>query len=224
MFIPFNSIVKRKSQIMSHIVLAGDSIFDNESYVGENESVIEQLNQKIPNGVVSTLLAVDGDVTSDVRTQLKSMPSDATHLFVSCGGNDALNIAGVLTYTVSSVAEAMELFTEIREEFRQKYTEMLSTCIKQNRKFVVCTIHDSVPDYEERALTALAFFNEIILKEATKLGLPIIDLRLTCNSAADYSPVSTIEPSREGGRKISDVILRVFEEHDFESNITHVYF
>ena len=204
-------------------MLMGDSIFDNAGYVGEKESVIDQLNKKIDSNTKATLLAVDGDVTKDVFSQLSNIPEDATHLFVSCGGNDALRIASVLAKQVSSVAEAMELFADIREEFRQIYASMLNACIAKGKNLTICTVHDSVPDYEERALTALAFFNEVILKEATKLGVPIIDLRIVCDNSDDYSSISPIEPSKEGGRKISDQILRVFNDHDFESKTVHVY-
>ena len=44
-----------------HIVLLGDSIFDNASYVLEGESVSDLLAKKLPNAKI-TLAAVDGDV------------------------------------------------------------------------------------------------------------------------------------------------------------------
>ena len=50
-----------------HIVLIGYSIFDNGGYVDEGDSVIEQLNLKLAENTKATLLAVDGDVTDDVR-------------------------------------------------------------------------------------------------------------------------------------------------------------
>jgi hypothetical protein len=35
---------------MAHIVLLGDSIFDNAAYVGNRPDVIQQLRTKIPDG------------------------------------------------------------------------------------------------------------------------------------------------------------------------------
>ena len=58
-----------------HIVLIGDSIFDNGGYVDEGDSLIEQLNRKLPENTKATLLAVDGDVTNDVYA-----PVSYTHL------------------------------------------------------------------------------------------------------------------------------------------------
>lgn len=72
---------------MRHLVLLGDSIFDNHSYVAPGEpSVIEQLKTKIKDiGWNATLLAVDGNVLSDIAHQIKHVPLDATHLFISIG-------------------------------------------------------------------------------------------------------------------------------------------
>ena len=50
--------------------------------------------------------------------------------------------------------------------------------------------------------TALAPFNDVILREATAHGLSVLDLRLVCDEPGDYSTVSPIEPSAQGGRKI----------------------
>ena len=51
---------------MNHIVLLGDSIFDNAAYVGGGPDVIEQLKSILPRDWQATLLAVDGSVTTDV--------------------------------------------------------------------------------------------------------------------------------------------------------------
>src|SRR5580658_10352230 len=88
--------------IMGHIVLLGDSIFDNARYVPDRPPVIEQLRRGLPPGWKATLLAVDGDVTADVAGQMASLPGDATHLFVSVGGNDALGQIPVLQETVGT--------------------------------------------------------------------------------------------------------------------------
>ena len=58
---------------MKHIVLAGDSIFDNQSYVKSGEpDVIKQLESLLAKGDKATLLAVDGAEIKDVEEQLKN--------------------------------------------------------------------------------------------------------------------------------------------------------
>jgi hypothetical protein len=68
-----------------HIVLLGDSVFDNKNYVGSDPDVIGHLRAKLPNGWKATLLAVDGSTTTEIRTQLTRMPKDATYVVVSVG-------------------------------------------------------------------------------------------------------------------------------------------
>ena len=75
---------------MGHIVLLGDSIFDNAAYVPGEPDVVSQVSAKLPHGWRATLCAVDGAVTRSVEQQLQDIPIDATHLVVSVGGNDAL--------------------------------------------------------------------------------------------------------------------------------------
>ena len=106
---------------MNHIVLLGDSIFDNAAYVAGGPDVVRQLRDILPSGWRATLNARDGAVIADLPQQLKTLPSDATHLVVSVGGNDALGESGLLDRKVTSMAEALELITAVRERFRSAY-------------------------------------------------------------------------------------------------------
>jgi len=81
---------------MKHIVLLGDSIFDNAAYVNGGPDVIKQLRSLLPRDWQATLLAIDGSVTSDVIKQIPKIPASATHLIVSVGGNDGLSNADIL--------------------------------------------------------------------------------------------------------------------------------
>ncbi|MBL4661467.1 MAG: SGNH/GDSL hydrolase family protein [Alcanivoracaceae bacterium] len=208
---------------MNNIVLLGDSIFDNAEYVDQNDSVIEQLNASLSKDFKATLLAVDGNITSDVYNQLELLPDDTTHAFLSIGGNDALRVVNVLQQSSSTVGEAMEVFTEIRLDFQKRYRELITQIKQKVDQLTICTVHDCIPDIEPRSLTALSLFNEIILKEAISIGTSIIDLRLLCNEKEDYSSISPIEPSGQGAKKIVEQIVKVIKEHDFNNLISHVY-
>jgi hypothetical protein len=189
-----------------HIVLIGDSIFDNSSYVYEGESVSELLSIAKPEAKIS-LLAVDGDVTTDVSKQLLKFPKDATTVFISCGGNDALRSIDILEKKVSSVGEALDILYSTRESFRSNYVAMLENVLRLNSRVSACTIYNNVPGISERALTALAIFNEVILEELSIRNIPVVDLRIICNESSDYSEISPIEPSRKGGEKIVQSLL-----------------
>jgi hypothetical protein len=193
---------------MNHVVLAGDSIFDNAYYVAPNQAVIDQLQKKSEGKFKPTLIAVDGSVTNEVTQQFRKLPRDATHLFISSGGNDALRSAHLLEETVSSVFEAMSLFSDVVYLFQIQYRSMLKEASERVKRAAVCTIYDSMPGYQKESLTALKMFNEVILREAASLELPIVDLRLICDDSEDYSCISPIEPSEQGGDKISYSIIK----------------
>jgi hypothetical protein len=70
-----------------HLVLLGDSTFDNGFYVGkDNPAIIDQLSLKAKErGWKATSVAVDGHSISHISSQLTRIPEDATHLFISIG-------------------------------------------------------------------------------------------------------------------------------------------
>ena len=55
---------------MKHLVLLGDSIFDNAAYLHGGPDVIKQLRSILPGDWQATLLAVDGSVTTNVIDQI----------------------------------------------------------------------------------------------------------------------------------------------------------
>ena len=185
---------------MKHIVLLGDSIFDNAAYVAGGPDVVAQLRARLPAGWRATLLAVDGGVTGSVQRQLGRLPPDASHLVVSVGGNDALGQAGVLDEGARSMAEALDRLAGIRERFWRDYRAMLDGVLGRGLPTAVCTIYDGrLPDPVRRrlAVTALTLFNDCITREAFARGLPLIDLRQLFDRDEDYA--NPIEPSVRGG-------------------------
>lgn len=208
---------------MGHIILLGDSIFDNASYVPGRPPVVEQLRRSLPPGWRASLLAVDGHVTSDVPHQLADLPADATHLVVSAGGNDALGETGILHDQADTVAKALHLLHEVQTRFLRDYQRMMQALSAIDKPTALCTIYDAVPGLGSAERTALGLFNEIILREAFRAGLPVIDLRLLCHDSSDYSPLSPIEPSVSGGAKIARVIAEVATRHDFGPRRSVIY-
>jgi hypothetical protein len=208
---------------MGHVVLLGDSIFDNARYVPDRPPVIDQLRQALPRGWLASLLAVDGHITEDVANQLKNLPPDATHLVVSAGGNDALGESSILSEAACTVGEALGLIAEVRARFRDSYRAMLKVLCASGKPAAVCTVYDAIPGLGPAQQAALAGFNDLILREAFSAGLPVIDLRLVCDRASDYSHVSAIEPSVVGGAKIARVIAELATTHDFGRRRSSIY-
>ena len=209
---------------MSHVVLLGDSIFDNAVYVAAGEpDVIRQVRHRLPDGSQATLLAVDGDTIRGVRDQLRTLPPDATHLVISVGGNDALGRAAFLEAPARSTAEALMGLADLGEEFEHGYAAMLEGVLAHGLPTAICTIYYPrfpEPSLQRIAVAALTVFNDCIIRAAFTHGIPLIDLRLICTQARDYA--NAIEPSARGGEKISRAISDLIE-HGFNSGRTEVF-
>lgn len=192
----------------SHLVLLGDSIFDNAAYVGGGPDVVAQVRDILPEGARATLLAVDGAVVGDVDRQISRLPADATMLVLSVGGNDALGEAHLLRRAARTVAEGVALLADAQRLFARRYSALLDCIEATGIPTAGCTIYDAnFPPPEGPVITsALSLFNDVITRALFSRGMPLIDLRLICNEAADYA--NPIEPSVQGGGKIARAIAQ----------------
>ncbi len=210
---------------MGHVVLLGDSVFDNGAYVRPGEpDVARQLRDRLPAGWAATLAAVDGAVADSVRRQLERVPPGATHLVVSVGGNDALRRQDVLGAPARSVAEALLALSEVRDGFARGYRAMLDAVLARGLPTALCTVYDPRfpdPARQRVAVAGLALFNDTITREAFGRGLPLVDLRLVCSEDADYA--NPIEPSARGGAKIAGAIAELVTGHDFARRRSGVF-
>lgn len=189
---------------MPHLVLLGDSIFDNGSYTDGGPDVVTQLRALLPGDWQASLLAVDGTTTRDLSLQLARLPPGATHLVVSMGGNDALFRSDLLTTRVASSAEAFAQLADALEAFEASYRAALERLLATGLPLTLCTVYNGAfddPHYQRIAQTALATFNDVIVRIALAHGLDVIELRLVCNERADFA--NPIEPSVQGGGKIA---------------------
>jgi hypothetical protein len=207
-----------------HVILVGDSIFDNAAYVAGGPDVVAQLRPLLPNGWSATLCAVDGAVVADVARQLARVPPDATHLVVSAGGNDALGHADLLSRPARSSAEVLGHLADAGGAFEARYRRMLATVLARGLPVTVCTIYNgNLPDplVQRLASTALTVFNDAILRAAIETCTPVIDLRLVCDEGADYA--NPIEPSVRGGSKIARAVMRAVTERSAGGARTEVF-
>lgn len=191
----------------SHIALLGDSIFDNKAYTGGEPDVVSHLRSMLHEPWSASLHAVDGAVIADLSRQLRLVPSGATHLVISVGGNDALQSSDLLATPVRSTSEALLMFRERVERFESQYASVVDEALELGRETFLCTIYNGnlEPQIAPLARTALTMFNDTILRVAFERFLPVIDLRFVCSGASDYA--NPIEPSGSGGRKIAAAIM-----------------
>ena len=151
------------------IILLGDSIIDNKSYVLSNEldvtEHLEKLFSNDPNVVIENH-AVDGDTMLQLeKNHLDSnLLLGATHIVVSIGGNDLLyNISFLQTTSKLSKVmgkEAMigkwgakelnpsrnkvfeETYFEIIEPFKKQYETIVANLSNHRANLLLCTVYE----------------------------------------------------------------------------------
>jgi len=193
--------------LLGHVVLLGDSVLDNEHYVGRNPDVSRLLAGLLGDDWKVSLLARDGATTDTLRFQAGQIPADTTELVVSVGGNDALRNSHILyEATLFTMKQALEELWFLGSVFALNYEDAMMPLLKTGVPVTVCTIYDcDFPAGESEAVrAALAVWNDVILRFAFRHGLPVLDLRTVCTEPSDYEMY--IEPSATGGAKIARVI------------------
>jgi hypothetical protein len=185
-----------------HLVLLGDSVFDNGHYVDHGMSVTDHLKRILPEDASVTCLAVDGHLTGNVFYQLDKLPPSATHVALSSGGNDALAVLPYLDLPCSTIADALKQLSVYQQKFQKDYWKLKQRLEDVELPLLVCTIYDAVPGLPTHLRTALSLFNDVITRAAHDDLNDILDLRTCLNQESDFSLESPIEPSSTGGEKI----------------------
>lgn len=194
---------------MPHLILLGDSVFDNAAYTGGGPAVIDHLRLSLPPDWTCTLLAIDGSTTADIERQIAALPAAATHLVLSVGGNDALLHVDVLDEPVQSSGQAFGRLFDVVEAFRINYERTVAMCLKLRLPLVICTVYNGNfpgPEYQRSVSIAVSAFDDVIITAAVRSALRVIDLRLVCHLPEHFA--NPLEPSAEGGARIAQAIVR----------------
>lgn len=194
------------------LVLLGDSIFDNKAYLQPGErDVGAQLRAKLlPADWSVELWAVDGSTAADVPAQLERGRLEPPAVFLlSVGGNDALGYADLLSDSaVESLTDLLLRLYDIRETFRDSYAAALDRILDLGQPLTVCTIYNprfAEDNMQQAAEAALSIFNDVIVHEAFRRDLGVIDLRDVCVDDVHFA--NEIEPSELGGEAIAEAIV-----------------
>jgi len=200
--------------MQKHITLVGDSSFDNKTYVPDGNGVHEHLLDLLTPPDTASLVAVDDAVIRSVFPQIERIPTPSTHLILSVGGNDALYLrSSVMSELSESVHNSLAKMKAAIRNFEREYLQLVKELRRFRLPLTVCTIYDGVPGLDDASLAGAAIINDFITRVAIDSELSLIDLRVLCNDAVDYLEVSPIEPSHEGGAKISAAIVRAISDH-----------
>lgn len=219
----------RIATTMPHVVLLGDSIFDNAHYTGDGPDVASQVRRLLPPEWGVSLLAVDGSTTENVPDQMQRLPKEGTQLVLSVGGNNALTEASRLgisffNFPDTPTSKALDTLADVSDDFESQYRSAIDACLLSGLPLGVCTIYNGCfPDksYQRIASLALAIFNDVILRVAIERSLHVIDLRLICTRPAYYA--NPIEPSSIGGEKIAKAIVALVTESEGHVRGTRIF-
>ena len=196
------------------LVLLGDSIIDNKTYVLEGElSVLEHIKSKTETPVMQ--LALDGATTDDViNSQIQAIPFGTSHIVLSIGGNDLLNEIPFLMedfkYTPNQVLERCQ---SLIAPITQKYESIVSQLQTTSRaNLLLCTVYEGDLEgsvmYDDIAISSramLSLFNDSVYKTHNMFKTGILELRHIFTNKEDYA--NPIEPSHQGGEKLADKLV-----------------
>lgn len=189
------------------VVLVGDSVFDNGDYVGPNQDVVNQLNQRLSAEYNAELIAVDGATTKDVWKQIDNLCEGQGAILLSIGGNDVLMNAQVLQVQVNKVWESQRRLADLVDQFEARYREAVALCVNARPMLGICTIYEpwfSNPDLRRIAKFTLIPYNQAIFRVAQEHSLFVLDLREIFTEKEDFT--NAIEPSECGGAKLAAAI------------------
>ena len=210
---------KSSPDVIRHLVLLGDALQNIDLGTGEIESV---LVPRPRNPWRLTVLKAPQELS---RGHVREIPEDATHVVISVEGAWAIQASGMLQRPAQTVREALGTLSAAADAFEGILRGMIGAARETGLPTVVCTM---VPDHfvepvQHRIFsTALAIFNDRVMRSAVAAGLPIVDLRLVCNEDADYATETLL--SRAGVRKAANVIRSALYDVSRSVERTRVYF
>jgi len=209
-----------------HVVLLGDSTIDNAAWIDGpcvTDKVREQENV--------TMCARDGALIAAIREQVRAAPADGTHFVVSVGGNNATGATTtVLGPSVVSAEEAIVRLSRFVQGFEAEFSAAMQDVINAvaDRPLVILSCYNpcfapmNVTTVSQSAAnTTVALLADAVHRIASRLGVPVIDLRRVMVNVEDFA--NAIEPSTIGGAKIAQAIVDVVRNHPFELKKTIIY-
>lgn len=205
--------------VIRHLALLGDALQNIDLGEGARESALVPQPR---NPWRLTILQPDEVLE---RGAMRVVPADATHVGVAIDGGWAIETSGLLTGSAFSIRGALETLGSAADEFDKVFTRLIDAALETGLPTIVCTLVPSrhiEPVRQQVAATALAIFNDRILKRAFASSLSIVELRLVCDEDGDYATETLL--SRTGVRKVANVARSALYEISREPGRTRVYF
>ena len=178
----------------TRLVLMGDSILKNDSYVDEGDSVGDQIKTLHENTLI---VAEDGGTVPDLKHQFENIPSlkdKSTEIIISIGGNDLLQ-----AYAFNDVNDLSGINT-IFNEYVDFLTDIKNKC---NSSFTLCTIYYPKSESFIHFYDLIELWNSKLEVYTSAHGDKIIYLDDEMDRPSYFT--HQIEPSNSGGAIIADL-------------------
>ena len=187
-----------------NIIILGDSILNNTTYVKKDESIQLLMTKKADNNKIY-YMAKDGAIISDIYDQFSTisleLDSDQTIFFISVGGNDILNKIKKDNKTKNTKSNLNIIFSAYIKLIKAIQTRFIKSKIVLLDIYLPASLTKLQKDYITQWNTLLSNYSE--KTDNNIKNLISISLKLTDNT--DF--VNGYEPSFTGGKKIVDQIF-----------------
>lgn len=205
--------------VIRHLVLLGDALENIDFGEGQAESVL------VPRPRNPWQLTVIEAPQVLEQRRIQAIPRDATHVAICVDGGWAIEASGLLQGDARSVRGALDSLAKAADAFEETFARLIAAALEAGLPTIVCTL---VParhldaSQQRVAATALAIFNDRILRRAFAARLSIVELRLVCDEDRDYASETLL--SHAGVRKVANVARSALYEISREPGRTRVYF
>jgi len=194
-----SSIIESFSSNNKTVVLLGDSILKNNSYVSDGkgvDNILEERNIKVYS------LAENSSKIVDVYPQINKIPLDinnkSTIIFLSSGGND------ILSFYVDQNGDATD--TGFLKTMLSAYKKMVKSI--QTRmdscKIVLLDIYYPTSNQFSQYRPIIEEWNTLIANYARENSFGLLQISQSVTATEDFT--LGIEPSEKGGTKIAQKI------------------
>ena len=178
------------------IILLGDSVFNNNSYVEKGKAVNELLQKTADETTTIVCLARNDSTINNVYQQLENVTIDLndklTTVFLSVGGNDIINLKQ------KNVEDTFEKYKTLIKAITTKLP---------NVKLVLLNIYYPATTSNYDSLIDKWNTNLDLEYESNNKNIYILNLANLLKDPSDF--VFDIEPSITGGEKIAHKILNI---------------
>jgi len=205
--------------VIRHLVLLGDALQNIDLGKGQAETAL------VPQPRNPWKLTVLQPPEVLRQGRVRAIPTEVTHIAICVDGGWAIETSGLLQGSARTIREALDTLAWAADEFENMFACLIAAATEAGVPTIVCTLVPAryVELSQQRvAATALAIFNDRLLRRAVAARLSVVELRLVCDEDGDYASETLL--SHAGVRKVANVARSALYDVSRNPGRTRVYF